>query len=192
MGHDNPVTALSELTGSVANGVLQVTNQSTNTTTQDATAITAANNSNGSPTIRASNNRGSPAMELNVACQSLSACTRGAPMTVNSRTKVDLLNADLLDGMDSTELSISGLERVVGSYSAFDSNEPKQAFVGCPPGKRVLGGGPIINGEPGKVVVTLSVPSNTADGWVVEAWEIGAGTTGNWSLHSEATCANAQ
>src|SRR5215203_6084149 len=61
LGHDNPVTALSELTGSVANGVLQVTNQSTNSTTQDASAISATNNSAGSPTMRATNAKGSPA-----------------------------------------------------------------------------------------------------------------------------------
>ncbi len=103
LGHKNPVRALSKLTGSVANGVLQVTNQSTDTTTQNATAIAATNNSVSSPAMRATNAGRGTALELNVTCPISSTCFKAAPMKVNSDTKVDNLNSDKLDGQDSSD-----------------------------------------------------------------------------------------
>ena len=204
LGHDNPVTSLSKMTGSVANGVLQVTNQSTGNTTQDATAITATNNSNGSPTMRASNNKGSPAMELNVGCPSLLQCNRGAPMTVNSAAKVDNLNADLLDGKDSTDFTHR--EVFVAASSNLDSSDDKEVLAPCPEaGQDVLVGGAEVIGEAGKVVLYRSTLGGTnpdeddpnappaREGWVAEAKEIpGAGSTGNWYLLVEAVCGHWQ
>jgi hypothetical protein len=191
LGHDNPVTSLSKMTGSVANGVLQVTNEGF-TTTQDATAITATNNSDGSPTVRATNANGSPALDLNVGQSCTTSCTRKAPMTVNSSARVDKLNADLLDGMDSTDF-ISGLEYRVGALEAFDSSAVKTAIVSCSPGKHALGGGHSFSGTPaelGNITVTRSTVANAHDAWFIEAREIGAGTTTDWGVRATVTCAD--
>ncbi len=109
LGHNNPVKALSKLTGSVANGVLQVTNTSTSNTTQNATAIAATNNSVSSPAMRATNAGYGTALELNVACNPAApACFTPAPMKVNSDTKVLGLNSDKLDGKDSSAFFPAG------------------------------------------------------------------------------------
>ncbi len=108
LGHNNPVAALSKLTGSVANGVLQVTNTSTANTTQDATAIGATNNSISSPAMRATNAGRGTALELNVTCPISSSCFKPAPMKVNSDTKVQNLNSDELDGKDSGDFLPAG------------------------------------------------------------------------------------
>ncbi len=103
LGHNNPVAALSKLTGNLTSAVFQVTNTSTANTTQNATAIGATNNSVSSPAMRATNAGYGTALELNVACNPFaSACFKPAPMKVNSETKVANLNADQLDGQDST------------------------------------------------------------------------------------------
>ena len=102
--HSNPISAVTSLVGSVAGSVLGITNNNSAATNGSATAITAANNNATSPTIRAGNSAGGTALDLLVACKTASACFKPPPMTVNSDTKVANLNADELDGMDSTDL----------------------------------------------------------------------------------------
>lgn len=96
LGHNNPVRAVSTLAGGVAKGVLNVSNTSTATT---ATAVGAANKSAVSPAVRATNSGGGPALGLSVGAGK-------APMTVSGgAAKVTNLDADTVDGKDSTEFA---------------------------------------------------------------------------------------
>jgi hypothetical protein len=61
-------------------------------------------------------------------------------MRVNSDTKVANLNSDKLDGLDSTEIGVNGLERVRVS-NASNSDSSKSVFATCPSGKVVVGTG---------------------------------------------------
>ena len=101
--HSNTVSAVTGLVGSVPGSVLGITNNNTAATNGSATAITAANNNATSPTIRAGNSAGGTALDLAVTCKTTSACFKPPPMSVNSDTKVANLNADKLDGRDSTD-----------------------------------------------------------------------------------------
>ncbi len=55
LGHNNPVSALSTLAGSVAAGVLQATNTNTTDTTGKAVAVGATNRNANAPAIKATN-----------------------------------------------------------------------------------------------------------------------------------------
>ena len=101
--HSNPVSAVTSLVGSVAGSVLGITNNNTANTTGSATAITATNNNATSPTVRATNTAGGTALDLSVTCKTGSTCFKPASMSVNSETKVANLNADTLDGSDSSD-----------------------------------------------------------------------------------------
>lgn len=107
LGHNNPVKTVSSLTGNLANRVLQVTNTSTDNTTQNATAIGATNKSPTSPAVRATNAGKGTALELNVTCGISSSCFKPAPMRVNSDTKVNNLNSDKVDGKDSSDFLLA-------------------------------------------------------------------------------------
>ncbi len=126
LGHNNPVAALSKLTGSVANGVLQVTNGSTANTTQNATAIGATNNSKTSPAMRATNAGFGTALELNVTCNPLgTGCFKPPPMKVNSDTQVAHLNSDELDGKDSSEFA-GGVNGVATNADRIDGKDSEE------------------------------------------------------------------
>ena len=65
-----------------------------------------------------------------------------APMRVNSATKVDNLNADQLDGVDSAGLLRDSLyERSRSTTGGGAPNETASAFIGCELGDTALGGG---------------------------------------------------
>jgi hypothetical protein len=100
LGHSNAASTISSLVGTVSNGMLQVTNNSTATT---ATGAGVINKSAVSPALRATNSGGGPALGLNVG-------SGKAPMTVSSgAAKVTNLDADKLDGNDlSTFLEKDG------------------------------------------------------------------------------------
>lgn len=86
----NTATNLTTLTGNFATQVFRVNNDHS-----DGTAVGATNNSATEAAIEASNAGGGPALDLSV--------TAGQPpMKVDSSGKVDNLNADQLDGRDST------------------------------------------------------------------------------------------
>jgi len=91
LGKTNTVNAQSTLTGSAAK-LLQVTNTSTGAS---SSAIGANSKGSSGPTIKAGNTGGGPALGLTVGAGK-------APFTVNSTGKVTKLNADLVDGLDST------------------------------------------------------------------------------------------
>ncbi len=106
-----------------------------------------------------------PALKLQVAAGQ-------PPIAVNSQAKVAKLNADRLDGKDSSgfyaagskgadashadqadavdgksanEIGVNGLERVAAS-SSNTSDSPKSASASCPVGKKVVGTGYVIDG----------------------------------------------
>src|SRR5437763_10244840 len=91
LGKTNKVNAQSARTGT-AGRMLQVTNTNTGAS---STAIGATSKGSTGPAIKASNTGGGPALGLSVGAGK-------APLTVNSTGKVAKLNADLLDGQDST------------------------------------------------------------------------------------------
>ncbi len=94
MGHtNNPSGKATTLAGAVAGRLMQFTNSST---TNTATAQGATNKSPVAPAIQATNSGGGPALSLTVN-------SGKAPMRVNSAVKVANLNADKLDGKDSTQ-----------------------------------------------------------------------------------------
>lgn len=64
--------------------------------------------------------------------------------------------------------------------------------VSCPAGKRVIGGGSIVDGADGKAFITAQYPVSTASGdrFEVVAVEVDEGYAGNWWLRAFAICAN--
>ena len=183
LGHPNAASALSSLVGTVSNGMLQVTNNSTATT---ATSVRVTNKSRVSPAVRATNSGGGPALGLKVA-------SGKAPMTVNSGAKVANLNADKLDGLDSTEIGVNGVETVY-TESASNSDSYKVATATCPEGKIAVGSGYVlIGGKRGTfpnmqtdVVITYIIAE--FDHVQVAAYEEEP-TSDNWSVKALARCA---
>jgi hypothetical protein len=120
---------------------------------------------------------------------------RGAPLAVNSDTKVAKLNADKLDGKNATQIGVNGLERV-HSISPSDSSSPKIAQVFCPEGKVLVGTGYDLNGgtsgfppnELTEVVIDRLEPSLSSV--FVLANETDS-TSANWSVTAYAMCAKA-
>jgi hypothetical protein len=143
--------------------------------------VTALAASLAGPVLRLTNQGTGPALDLRVK-------TGVPPMKINSGAKVAQLNADLLDGKDATAF-LRGYE-IVNVQTALDSSSPKETYAVCPLGKRVVGGGNSLLNEAGKVVVTRSLPTSSAEGWVATAIETGAGTSGSWRLSVRAVCAN--
>ena len=83
---------------------------------------------------------------------------------------------------------LSGVERVE-TTSASNSVPSKTAFIACPTGKRLLGGGARLNPVLAQVALQQSYPDND-NVYRASAREI-VGTLGNWSLTVFAVCANA-
>jgi hypothetical protein len=83
---------------------------------------------------------------------------------------------------------LSGVERVE-TTSASNSVPAKTAFMACPTGKRLLGGGARLNPVLAQVAIQQSYPDND-NIYRASAREI-VGTPVNWSLTVFAVCANA-
>jgi hypothetical protein len=119
----------------------------------------------------------------------------GAPLAVNSESRVDNLNADELDGKNASEIGVNGLERVVAS-SDTNSNSPKDVVARCPSGKILVGTGfDIAGGKSGTspntqtdVVVDAVIPGTSAV--IVEAYEERL-MSANWLVTAHAICATA-
>ena len=187
LGKTNTVNVVSRLVGSVAGPSLRIDNNS------------AAS--------------GATALDLQVE-------PGKPPMTVNSSTKVEGLNADSLDGADSfdfarrdpetgaafeaniarnadrldgkdsTQIGINGVQRVTNT-SEFDTFFRKTVTATCPAGKVVVGTGydKFIEGELARLIsVDELVPS--ASSVTVTAREVN-GLGENWSIHAIAICATA-
>jgi hypothetical protein len=57
------------------------------------------------PALSIYNAKGGPALELKVACTSLSNCSKGPPMRIDSSTRVANLNADRLDDREASSFA---------------------------------------------------------------------------------------
>ena len=122
---------------------------------------------------------------------------RHAPMKVDSSTKVDNLNADRVDGRDSSQIGVNGYE-VVRVQSAFDSTARKVVHARCPEGKLAIGGGAQVfpslsdsrrNAAP--IVLRYSTPNTLDDrDWSVIADEI-QDYGFSWWVSATAICATA-
>ena len=159
--------------------------------TNAATALTKLTaNVNGAAMQVQNNNAGTDDTALSLAVQE-----GEAPMRVNSDARVPNLNADKIDGKDSDQIGVNGLERVF-SISAFNSESPKTATVFCPAGKRVVGTGYDIFGategshpnQEANIVVDKVLGGDTSV--VVEAYEEEP-TALLWRVTPEAFCAPA-
>jgi len=122
LGVANTINLFTTLSGSVTSTVFRVINDSTTA---------------GASAIRAINNGGGPAIGLRVA-------SGQPPMIVNSAGKVSNLNADQLDGLDST--SFMGVQTFTVE-SAVNTGTPLGdgtfvASISCPAGSIMLSGGP--------------------------------------------------
>lgn len=128
-----------------------------------------------------------PALDLRVGS--------GPPLRVNSSAKIANLNADRVDGKDSTHLGVNGLERVL-AQSAFNSDSPKIVTAVCPVGKVVVGTGANVaggksgappNAETNVVIDDIDPEVNTVQVWAYEEGPIGD----NWGVDATAICATA-
>jgi hypothetical protein len=101
-------------------------------------------------------------------------------LAVNSKVKVGNLNADLLDGVDSTSFALTGGKTglIFG-----DNGGTGEAAATCPAGTRLTGGGAAALGADN--VVFISAPEPTVgQGWVADA------TPSNEDLVAVAICYN--
>jgi hypothetical protein len=105
------------------------------------------------------------------------------------------LNADRLDGKNSTQIGVNGLDAAVAS-SANNSNSPKSVSAECPSGKVVVGGfynitggktGSPPNQQTDVVVDALQFSSTQV---TVEDFEEDA-TNASWDVVAIARCARA-
>ena len=118
-----------------------------------------------------------------------------APMSVNSTTRVDRLNADRVDGKDVSQIGVNGLQRVEVE-SDENSVSSKQATASCPEGKILVGTGfDIFGGKSGSspnqqtdVMMDFVIPGSSS---VVAAAYEDEATSANWSVKAIAICATA-
>ncbi len=118
------------------------------------------------------------------------------PLKVNSAAgKATNLNADKLDGIDSSEIGVNGRSRV-SVNSAFNSDSGKNVRATCPSGKVLVGTGFAINGgisgdEPNTqtdVVINSVLALDTEV--IVLAYEESP-TANDWRVQATALCAKA-
>ncbi len=158
-----------------------------------ATAITKlTGNVSGKPALQVSNPNtaaGSKALQLDVA-------DGNAPLTVNATAgKATNLNSDTLDGLDSTQIGVNGLQLIKNS-TAFNSDSPKSVTVTCPSGKVVVGTGFDISGgrsgltPTARANVVMETVSVTDTSVLVEALEEEP-VDFNWQVQAQAICVTA-
>ena len=122
---------------------------------------------------------------------------RGAPLAVNSSTKVSKLNADTLDGKNSSDIGINGYE-LVRVQSTFDSTARKSVHARCPEGKLAIGGGAQVfpstldsSRNTAPIVLRYSTPNTLDDrDWSVIADEF-QDYDFSWWVSATAICATA-
>jgi hypothetical protein len=116
----------------------------------------------------------------------------GAPMAVNSSTKVANLNADQVDGLGASQLGgLSGVTQVEiqGPTNSIDT---KTVRATCPVGTVAIGGGGRIQGTFGVAAIHESRRDfGDPRTWQVSAHEHGL-TNAEWELDAVAICATAR
>jgi hypothetical protein len=87
-----------------------------------------------------------------------------APLSTTSRVKAPNLNADLLDGVDSTQLALAS-----GSTGFIVGDDPNgDASATCPEGTRLTGGGGVAAGPDNFLFLTAPDPTTTRT-WLASA-----------------------
>ena len=116
----------------------------------------------------------------------------GAPLEVNSSTKVANLNADKVDGLNASQLGgLSGVTQVAQD-GVSDSVEFKTNSATCPVGTVAIGGGGRIQGTRSAAAIDESRQDfGDPRTWVVSAHETGL-TNDPWRLDAYAICASAR
>jgi hypothetical protein len=123
-----------------------------------------------------------------------------APMQVNSQQKVANLNADKVDGIDTTSdgkfpasamPGVTGYELVEVDTSS-NSTDLKFTSAVCPTGKVAVGGSVGAISAAGQVIPYRN-EADPADAtrWYGEAREIPPGTSDDWFLRVQAVCVDA-
>jgi hypothetical protein len=131
-----------------------------------ATAITALGGTSGvdGSMVRLTNNNGA----TNDTALNLNVQSGEPPMTVNSSTKVTNLNADQLDGKDSSQLGLAGFEELDQRFTINANTTFQQFDLPCPTGKQALGGGFGSEAANENLKVKTSYPSGgIGNGWTV-------------------------
>lgn len=137
---------------------------------------------------------------------SLRAPAGSAPLQVNSPVKVGRLNADLLDGLDSSAFQSKGAVVRVSAPTFTPSEGPinRQARAFCAPGEHAVGGGAHVTalttdrlGEYYTFLVHSSpvtaageptgIDGTQAAGWLVEATNTAHAMTGQTGRDAELT-----
>ncbi len=148
-----------------------------------ATAITALAGSLGvdGPMLRLTNNNAG----TNDTALDLRVQTGEAPMTVNSGTKVDNLNADTLDGLNYTFFARNSFYKTEGvvNEGLLLGDGTHKAIAFCEPGDVLLSGGPA-NINKGTTLLESfpsqgTVGSGTQHAWTVRVDKHGAADTFN-------------
>ncbi len=123
-----------------------------------ATKITSLVANLTGPVLRLTNQGAGPALELRVQ--------GGPPLRVNSEAVVANLNADKLDGLDSTQFVRQGATAYeVDQGLTAPANDQQLANVFCDEGDLLQAGGYFALSANG--VITQNAPSNGSSGWRV-------------------------
>jgi hypothetical protein len=152
-----------------------------------ATAITSLGGALGvnGPMVRITNNNdGTNDTALDLRVQS-----GEAPMRVNSTTKVDLLNADLVDGLGASSFVRSGIYRnQTTAQAGTDKGDGTWSqAVSCDPGDILLSGGPADIHATTDIVESFPIPNTSGTMvWTVRVQK--NGVNDNWVV--VALCAN--
>lgn len=151
------------------------------------------------PVLRVDNDGSGPALDLRVGDPRTDPFKKTvAPMKVDSPARVDLLNADRLDGKSASRIGVNGLRVARDESDADDSSPSKRATALCPNARDnlvVVGTGYRIKGaQNGSVVMTVvdtlapRGEPNHPYGVLAVAREAEP-YDGNWSVEAEAICA---
>ena len=152
-----------------------------------ATAVTRLGGTLGvnGPMLRLINNNA----DANDTALELQVQPGEAPMKVNSTSRVDLLNADLLDGLGASSFVRSGIYRKQTTAQAGNQNSDgtwSQA-ISCDPGDILLSGGPADVHATTDIVESFPIPNSSGTMvWTVRVQK--NGVDDNWVV--VALCAN--
>jgi hypothetical protein len=143
LGKTNSVNAVSRLVGSTASSMLLVDNNGPGT-----------------------------ALDLRVGPSATPAADKAvAPMRVDSQAKVDNLNADELDGKDSSQFmtvsTYTSFSPATGGTNIGNGSGVHQASWRCDPGDQLLSGGYAWTLNATSVAVVASLP-RSGDEWLVQ------------------------
>jgi hypothetical protein len=170
---------------------LKLRNNGTEGGALDAKCKTA---NNAKACIRANNTADGQALELKTSADTTS------PIKTNSKGRVDNLNVDMLDSLNSTQFLGSTLRVRLNTQGLADGTNAA-ANVTCQAGETLVGGGGSIGTFSEDIYWLSSRPADAngglpAEGSQLNTWRTAArnkaGGTGNTTITAWAVCANTQ